>query len=120
MHLAWYLSPVERRGFGELGGVRWQRVDIDRVELLVPSEEPLPERVQGQRALGQEHERYLGDPLERIILHLGDQRGPPEELLVRHVVHEVPRRPDPEIEGAGLAQAGEEAEASLDPKEPGH
>ena len=95
-------------------------MNIDRIESLVPIQEFLPKRVQRQRPNSQKHECYFWNPLKRVILHLGNQRSPPQELFVRHLVHQTPWRPDPESEGDGIIQAGEKPKSAFDPQKSGH
>ena len=92
-NLAGDLPAVERRVLGDIDRHPGRRVDVDGEAVLVAAaEEALPERRQRQDAVaGEEHEGHLGHALERVPGGGRHQRGAPEQLLVRHVVHE-PRR----------------------------
>lgn len=86
-------------------------MEIDRVTTFVPSKVPFPERRKWQRPPCQEHKSDLGNPLERVPLHLGRPRRSPQELLVTHRVHQVRRRPDPVLQATRLLDAGLEGGA---------
>lgn len=76
-------------------------MDINREKpLVVAPKEPLPQRKQRQRSPRQKHERDLRNPLVRKLFLLGDHRGPPKELSIRHGVAQVLRRPQKRVDAA--------------------
>lgn len=80
----WKISNIIRHG-----------VNIYRIKFLMSLQEPLPKRSQGQWSLGQEHESNFANSLEWILLHMGNERSPPEELGVVHGVQKTRWRSDP-------------------------
>jgi hypothetical protein len=80
-------------------------MDVDGELALVAAEEALPERREREGAAsGEEHEGHLGHALERVRGGHRHHGGAPEELLVRHVVHEL-RRGHERREAAGAVVA---------------
>jgi hypothetical protein len=88
-NLAGDLPSAERRVHGDVDRHPGRRVDVDGKPILVAAEEALPERRQRKHpAAGEEHGRHLERALERVLRGGGHHRGAPEQLLVRHAVHE--------------------------------
>ena len=99
LYLAWDLPLIKHWWWWKIRRVRWQWMNIYGIPPLMPFKELLPEWCHWQGSLSQEHEGNLRNSSKRITLDPWNERSPPEEFGVIHLMQQTRWRPNPTFYG---------------------